>query len=207
MAYPSNSGSGDSGSDVGGSGGSGSGDDGSGNGGSAKGGKNHNKNDDVAPTSFCQCYSKIDADSLPNFIDQPADITCSCFPVLSGPAADGPTKDLCPSFSGTFTDEKNSDGNPVPWVSDPRLGPNRPRCTAVPHTKNSVRTLARVSLHLSPINAAQQAWLGLPAATRACLGRTAPAMGSMIRMRSKDGSGLSCLSLLTAACIRSIMPL
>ncbi|CAK1364348.1 unnamed protein product [Cercospora beticola] len=94
LGYPSNSGFEDSGADVSGSGGSGSGDGGSGNGDSGKGGKKHDKNDDVAPTSFCQCY------------------------ILSGRAADGPTKDLCPSFSGTFTDEKNSDGNPVPWCEN-----------------------------------------------------------------------------------------
>ncbi|PIA94175.1 hypothetical protein CB0940_08044 [Cercospora beticola] len=118
LGYPSNSGFEDSGADVSGSGGSGSGDGGSGNGDSGKGGKKHDKNDDVAPTSFCQCYSKIGVDSLLGLVDQEADIPCLCVPVLSGPAADGPTKDLCPSFSGTFTDEKNSDGNPVPWCEN-----------------------------------------------------------------------------------------
>ncbi|GIZ45635.1 hypothetical protein CKM354_000879300 [Cercospora kikuchii] len=116
LAYPSNSGEG--GSEIGGSGGSGSEDYGSGNGGSGKGGKKHDKNDDDAPTSFCQCYCEISANSPSKLIDQQADIICSCVPVVSGPAADGPTKDLCPSFSGTFTDEKNADGNPVPWCEN-----------------------------------------------------------------------------------------
>ncbi|KAF2207033.1 hypothetical protein CERZMDRAFT_88800 [Cercospora zeae-maydis SCOH1-5] len=70
---------------------------------------------DESPVPFCQCYSETAADSHSNSGDHQADSACSRVIVLSGPAAPSQTKSLCPSFGGTYTKHKNSEGYDVPW--------------------------------------------------------------------------------------------